>query len=834
MNKEYINIDLEVKQQLADYEGLPPGVDREPSPNWAQIEALLGEEEEKKSGFGWSWVAAAAVILLLAGFGLVRTVLSDPTADQSLFGQQTDTDEDWLTVIEEGAEQEGLIYQQGKKLVQKEELNILPDVVSMDTLMPPSPPPPPPSQKVTELSEKDFEKGPVILNGISTITDKSQTDHDGRQQLSAHYFLSDRKGKGEVFQPQNASANTQTLTFSSTRNGSVASGGQYDIYTTSKPNAATYSWSNAAEAGEFKQSQQTKTPSGAYSINLTDGTTSDLRANNETANGLFTGGGKVNLALNQEMGFVSGGVVGGDQNAIQDPGYFDLNGQTGERGWGDFLEKGGRDKELSGRFMDQQRFENYNTIIENAFLKPFDEPLSTFSIDVDHASYSNVRRIIREGYAPQPDAVRIEEMVNYFDYAYKAPPADGEVPFNLISEISDCPWTANHKLVHIGLQGRKIDTEDLPASNLVFLVDVSGSMSSTDKLPLLKESFALLVEELRPQDKVSLVVYAGAAGVVLKPTAGNKKEKIMKAMDALESGGSTAGGEGIELAYKLARENFMEDGNNRVILATDGDFNVGISSDEGLEKLIEKRRKDGVFLSILGFGTGNYQDGKMQTLADKGNGNHYYIDNLMEAKKTLVNEFGGTLYAIAKDVKIQVEFNPALVESYRLIGYENRMLAAEDFDNDAIDAGELGAGHTVTAMYEIVPVANDLSKDEAGLLSAEAKDSHQWLTLKLRYKDPNGEKSKLIRKPLRESHKPLQKTSDNYRWSAAVAGFGLLLRNSQYKGQANYPMVLKLAEGAQGPDVEGYRAEFIKLVKSMEVLDNMQAVQEEYRKIWGN
>jgi Ca-activated chloride channel family protein len=346
--------------------------------------------------------------------------------------------------------------------------------------------------------------------------------------------------------------------------------------------------------------------------------------------------------------------------------------------------------------------EGYDKIVENRFLKATDNPLSTFSIDVDAASYSNIRRFLNNGQLPPACAVRIEEMVNYFSYNYPQP--ENDQPFSVTTEISDAPWNKDHKLVLIGLQGKKISTDNLPPSNLTFLIDVSGSMMDENKLPLVKVSLKLLVDQLRQSDRISMVVYAGAAGLVLPPTNGTDKIKIKEAIDQLEAGGSTAGGEGIKLAYKTASENFIKGGNNRVILCTDGDFNVGESSDDAMERLIEEERKSGVFLTVLGFGMGNYQDAKMQKLADKGNGNHAYIDGIAEAKKVLVNEFGGTLFTIAKDVKLQVEFNPAKVQGYRLIGYENRMLAKEDFNDDKKDAGDMGSGHTVTALYEVIPV----------------------------------------------------------------------------------------------------------------------------------
>lgn len=468
--------------------------------------------------------------------------------------------------------------------------------------------------------------------------------------------------------------------------------------------------------------------------------------------------------------------------------------------------------------------EEYEGISENGFHNPLKDPLSTFSIDVDAASYSNIRRFIHLGQRPPKDAVRIEEMINYFDYDYAQP--KGEDPFSITTEISSAPWNPQHKLVHIGLQGKNIAKDNLPPSNLVFLIDVSGSMSDENKLPLLKASFKLLVEQLREQDRVAIVVYAGAAGLVLSSTSGSDKKKIIEALENLQAGGSTAGGAGIRLAYEIAKESFKKGGNNRVILATDGDFNVGESSNDAMEKLIESKRNDGIFLTTLGFGMGNYKDSKMEVLADKGNGNYMYIDSILEAQKALVNEFGGTLFTIAKDVKLQVEFNPANVKSYRLIGYENRMLKSEDFNNDKKDAGELGSGHSVTALYEVIPVGVENSFDFVDPLKYQPVKkqepvqvvhsdlNNEILTVKFRYKKPDGEVSKLIVHPLVDEKVVIEKTSENFRWSAAVAAFGMILRESEYVKNYSAAEAIKLAQGAKGKDVEGYRIEFINLMKS--------------------
>jgi Ca-activated chloride channel family protein len=464
--------------------------------------------------------------------------------------------------------------------------------------------------------------------------------------------------------------------------------------------------------------------------------------------------------------------------------------------------------------------EEYKSIEENIFHDALKNPLSTFSIDVDAASYSNVRRFINNGQQPPKDAVRIEEIINYFDYDY-AQPTD-EHPFAVHTEIATAPWNTKHRLIHIGIQGKKISTANLPESNLVFLIDVSGSMAEPNKLPLVKNSFRMLVDQLREQDHVGIVVYAGAAGVVLEPTSGDHKKEIIGALDKLEAGGSTAGGEGIELAYALANKHFKKDGNNRIVLATDGDFNVGESSDAAMERLIEKKREQGIFLTVLGYGMGNYKDSKMETLADKGNGNYAYIDNISEARKVLVNEFGGTLFTIAKDVKLQVEFNPAKVAAHRLIGYENRMLKSEDFNNDKKDAGELGSGHTVTALYEIIPIGvendflkiDELKYQRTPQVSPDAKQTDELMTLKLRYKKPDQDVSKLIVHPLIDQQTPLSKTSENFRWSASVAAFGMLLRESEYVKNFTYDQVIELARNSKGEDVEGYRTEFLGMVKS--------------------
>lgn len=472
--------------------------------------------------------------------------------------------------------------------------------------------------------------------------------------------------------------------------------------------------------------------------------------------------------------------------------------------------------------------EEYDRIYENAFLEASDNPLSTFSIDVDTASYSNVRRFLNNNQMPPEDAVRIEEMINYFTYDYPQP--RGREPFSLTVQAAQCPWNPKHQMALIGLQGETPNPNELPPSNLVFLIDVSGSMNSHNKLPLLKSAFKLMVERLSANERVAIVVYAGNAGLVLESTPGSNKQKILAAIDRLSAGGSTAGGAGVQLAYKIARENFIRGGNNRVILATDGDFNVGVSSDAELVRLIEKKRKEGIFLTVLGFGTGNTKDSKMEKLADKGNGSYYYIDTFQEAQKVLGRELGSTLFTIAKDVKIQIEFNPAQVKAYRLVGYENRILAKEDFHDDTKDAGELGAGHSVTALYEIVPADSDEESPAVDDLKYQRRKiaaSRDLMTVKLRYKLPQADTSRLIQQSITQLD-VWRRPKDDFQFAAAVAEFGLLLRNSEFKAEASYEHVLSAAQAAQGRDPFGYRAEFLELVKKAQRLDNRRPRYYEY------
>lgn len=476
------------------------------------------------------------------------------------------------------------------------------------------------------------------------------------------------------------------------------------------------------------------------------------------------------------------------------------------------------------RNADKTSRESYNRIVENEFQTAKRTPLSTFSIDVDKAAYSNVRRFINDNQKPPIDAVRIEEMINYFTYAYPQPGA--ERPFSVTTAYSDCPWNTDHKLAFIGLQGKKIEIDQTVPNNLVFLIDVSGSMRSANKLDLLKSGLNLLIDQLRPEDQVSIVVYAGSAGLVLPVTKGDMKDKIKDALQKLTAGGSTAGGEGIELAYKLAKENFIENGNNRVILASDGDFNVGVSNQSELIKLIEQKRGDNVYLSVLGFGSGNLQDGTMEQLADKGNGNYSYIDNLKEAKKILVDEMGGTLITIAKDVKIQVEFNPKSVKGYRLIGYENRALNDEDFNNDKVDAGDMGAGHSVTAIYEIIPSnsADTLSNIDPLIYQKSTKQKrgksaqNELLTIKIRYKNPSGLKSNLSKHIIYNNPQKFDAISSEFQFAGSVAAFGKMLRDSKFQGDMDIDKILELAEGSLGEDKAGYRKGFIMLINKSKTL----------------
>ncbi|MBW1634892.1 MAG: von Willebrand factor type A domain-containing protein [Deltaproteobacteria bacterium] len=463
--------------------------------------------------------------------------------------------------------------------------------------------------------------------------------------------------------------------------------------------------------------------------------------------------------------------------------------------------------------------ESYSYNGENGFSVTRNDPLSTFSIDVDTASYSNIRRFIQTGQLPPVGAVRIEEMINYFSYDYPEPQSG---PFSISTELGPCPWNQENRLVRIGIKAKELDEAHLPPSNLVFLIDISGSMNHANKLPLLKKSMQMLIETMTGKDRISIVVYAGSDRIVLRPTSGDKKDLIKKAIRMLASGGSTHGSGGIQTAYDLARQSFMPGGNNRIILASDGDFNVGITSRGELERFIAEKKESGIYLTVLGFGTGNLHDDTMEVLADRGNGNYAYIDSLLEAKKVLVKERASTLFTLADDVKLQIEFNPARVGSYRLLGYENRALADEDFNNDKKDSGEIGVGHTVTALYEIVPAGlQSIPRiDPLKYQKVTKKEHHpdEILTVKLRYKPRGSKDSLLLSHSLADNHGPQKTTSTDFRFATAVAGYGLLLKHSEHGGKMSYSDLITLAGSARGKDNNGYRAEFVQLLELSEII----------------
>ena len=467
--------------------------------------------------------------------------------------------------------------------------------------------------------------------------------------------------------------------------------------------------------------------------------------------------------------------------------------------------------------------ESYDHITDNNFLAVGQNPLSTFSIDVDTASYAVVRRFLNDGQLPPDGAVRIEELLNYFTYAY-AGPTDGK-PFAANIELAQCPWEPTHRLARVGIKAKEVTSKQRPPANLVFLIDVSGSMRPDNKLPLVKRSLALLVDRMKDEDRVAIAVYAGASGLVLNSTPGTDRAAIRRAIDQLEAGGSTNGGEGIQLAYAVAQQSFIKGGINRVILATDGDFNVGVTSQSELLDLIEQKAEGGVFLSVLGYGMGNYKDSTLEKLADKGNGNYAYIDTINEARKALGEQLSGTLMTVAKDVKLQIEFNPAQISAYRLIGYENRLLNKEDFNDDTKDAGEIGAGHTVTALYELIPAGVRLPSTQVDPLKYQstspapsANASRDLFTLKIRYKQPDGDTSQLLEFPVAGEGKPIAETSPDLRFAAAVAEWGMLLRHSPHKAASSYDAAFELATSALGQDEEGYRSEFLSLLKKTQSL----------------
>jgi Ca-activated chloride channel family protein len=534
---------------------------------------------------------------------------------------------------------------------------------------------------------------------------------------------------------------------------------------------------------------------------------------------------------------VVGGVVGGLPDAPPPPAAATSAGQgigAGMRGG----VGGGHYRSLhpAGLMPRPADTASYAEINENRFRRVIEHPLSTFSVDVDTASYANVRRILNDGRMPPADAVRIEELINYFKYDYPAP--RGEAPVSLTTEVAACPWDPKHRLALVGLRAKPIEQEQTPPRNLTFLLDVSGSMMPDNRLPLVKTAMRMLVSTLRPQDRVGIVVYAGGSGVVLHPTTGDRKPVIDSAIAELRAGGSTNGAAGIELAYNLASEHFVRGGINRVILATDGDFNVGVTSQAALTRLIEEKRERGIFLSVLGVGDNNLKDSTMEMLANKGNGNYSYLDSIQEGRRVLIAEAGGTLVTVAKDVKLQIEFNPRFVGAYRLIGYENRLLRKEDFNNDRKDAGEMGAGHTVTALYEIVPAGEPFPHGDVDPLKYQtpaetpartiAANSTELMNIKVRYKAPEGDASRLLEFPVRET---ASRMTPNLGFAAAVAEFGMLARRSEFRGSASWSQALSLAREHRGTDPDGYRAEFIRLIDLASALDTRHttSLPEPYR-----
>ena len=666
----------------------------------------------------------------------------------------------------------------------------------------------------------------IILLGIGAILTRTNLENGKKQLAQAKPKTSVEPTEPAAKSPMK-SASTSTIVDSSKAAPAIAQLKSDTLRMTASVissvnlanlGAVTYSWTPAAT--DFNTFMST---SNSYSLTAPSGTyfNSTITLNQGFASGLTQQNSSNYFSTNNTQA-INGGPVNIGRLGVIDGVYISEHIPTkrmipyevlGESTISDSIQWG-----LDYEYENESRYDEF---VENSFLKPSIVPQSTFSIDVDGASYSDVRGMINREELPNKNAVRIEEFVNYFPYDYAEP--QGEHPFSMHSELSMCPWNPAHKLMKIGIKGQSIEKKDLPKNNLVFLLDVSGSMESPEKLELLKKGFRLLVRELREEDRVSICVYAGAAGLVLPPTSGANKDQILDALNNLSAGGSTAGGEGIELAYATAAKNFEKNGNNRVILATDGDFNVGLSSDDALVDLIEEKRKGGVFLTVLGFGHDNFQSSKMEKLANNGNGNFSFIDNILEAKKVLVTEMGATLQTIAKDVKIQVEFNPSHVAAYRLIGYENRLLANEDFSNDTIDAGELGAGHTVTAIYEIIPAngentsgnsTNDLKYSQV-TYEANQQFQDELATMKFRYKEPDGTVSKLIEQTISAS---TSNPSLDFQFIQSVVEFGLILRDSDFAGNANLEALIERAQKAKGADPYGYRTEFIMMAEKMKLL----------------
>jgi Ca-activated chloride channel family protein len=752
------NIDQQFQEAIGQLDSSPAGLARNPEANWTQIEGMLNGDRQKRRA-AWFWIAAAASVAILVTLGWF--LIPDRPEDQR---------EPMAMVIVPGEDSIPIKQHEPSPAIALADSTAF--AANNQELQ---------QQKL--VSQKDMLNvvayGGTVVNGGTAVVNGSTSHATGTEQIAM--------GSTIILQTQ---ASNNAYTYNWTPGTATA---------TSTPNPSDvtfYSIAPSSRAGQM--SEPTTKPTPGFLWDFGNG---DLAEKNYTMAGNYT------VSVTDANGCVNGKKIADNKQtlALGLKGKSKVNGQQGYLTL-DSVKMG---------IADPYGGESYAETVENAYYMTIQDPLSTFSIDVDRASYTNHRRFIESGQLPPKYSVRAEEFINYFNYKYPQP--RGGEPFSILPEVTTCPWNPKHQIVRIALKGREVATENIPPSNIVFLLDVSGSMTDADKLPLLKQAMGMLTEKLREQDKVSIVVYAGAAGLVLPPTSGSNKQAIMAALNRLEAGGSTAGGQGIELAYATAKQNFMKGGNNRVILATDGDFNVGTSDETGLEKLIVQKREEGVFLSVLGFGEGNLQDSKMELLADKGNGNYNYIDSDREANKVLVSEFGGTLYTIAKDVKIQVEFNPAKVQCYRLVGYENRKLRNEDFANDKIDAGELGAGHTVTALYEVVPAEGGWSSQSSSLkyqqqVLSDAAAGKELLTVKLRYKDPDGSVSKLLEETLLDDGRNIAETSEDFRWAVAVAEYALILRQSDYKGLASYDQVLSLARSAMGPDKEGLRREFVDLV----------------------
>lgn len=743
------NIDQQFQEALGKLEADPQGVVRNAEANWATIEGMLDGEKRKRRG-AWIWMATAASVALLITLGYFLMPDRAPQRGSSLSsdGIQGDSGNSAEATVIEKSNADSTI-----QFAQNEQ------------------------QSQTETDQK--------LSNNQLAFGKSAQEK--RKVV-----------RGGDWKTTNSLLKTQNQSFSLNHGVSFGAGSNDGV---TQPVAPLFSQLDMSYNQAFYSSPSFTqvAPSFAPAFQWDMGS---MVITNGSGTSPMTGTYMITTTDASSMNPTGGRFVGAKSETTVGP----RDGKMGRFALAD---------SISVVYQDEYDSESYAETVENPYFNTVQEPLSTFSIDVDRASYTNHRRFVESGELPPKFSVRAEEFINYFDYTYAQP--HGRDPFSILPEVTTCPWNPKNKLVRIALKGREVAAENVPPSNIVFLLDVSGSMADADKLPLLKQAMGMLTDKLREQDKVSIVVYAGAAGLVLPPTSGSNKQSIMGALDRLEAGGSTAGGEGIELAYATAKQNFIKGGNNRVILATDGDFNVGTSDETGLEKLIVAKREEGVFLSVLGFGEGNLQDSKMELLADKGNGNYNYIDSDREAHKVLVSEFGGTLYTIAKDVKIQVEFNPAKVQSYRLVGYENRKLRNEDFANDKIDAGELGAGHTVTALYEVVPAEPGWSAQDQDLkyqtkVLSTAASGKELLTVKLRYKDPDGSVSKLLTETLIDDGRNIAQTTNDFRWAVAVAEYALILRESEYKGMASFEQVLALAKSALGPDNEGLRKEFVELV----------------------